>query len=100
MRTRMKVAATMAVLALATVLLSGTGVASAKAPETLPPIETNENCQFIANPGSPVCMLPFPDDFYTVADPSTDTGPPDQLPDDGDAGQRLDVHIEAAPYNA
>ena len=100
MRTRMKVAATMAVLALATVLLSGIGVASAKAPETLPPIETNENCEFIANPGNPVCMLPFPDDYYTVSDPSSATGRRVNFKTEGMPANAFGTHIEAAPYNA
>jgi hypothetical protein len=100
MRTRMMVVATMAVLALATVLLSGIGMASAKAPETLPPIETNENCEFIANPGSPVCMLPFPDDYYTVSDPSSATGRRVNFKTEGMPANAYGSHIEAAPYNA
>jgi hypothetical protein len=100
MRTRMKVAATVAALVLATVLLSGIGVASAKAPETLPPIETNENCEFIANPGNPVCMLPFPDDYYTVSDPSSATGRRVSFNTEGMPANVYGTHIEAAPYNA
>jgi hypothetical protein len=35
--------------------------------ESLPPIDTGEaeNCDFIADPGNPLCLLPFPDDYYT-----------------------------------
>jgi hypothetical protein len=36
---------------------------------------------------SPVCMLPFPNDYYTVADPSTDTG------------RRLNFQADAMPKN-
>jgi hypothetical protein len=68
--------------------------------EALPPIEIKEGCDFIAEPENHVCMLPFPDDYYTVADPSSATGrrvdfKTEAMPANG-SGQ----HIEAAPYNA
>lgn len=33
-----------------------------------------DECDFIAQPKDGMCMLPFPNDFYTVDDPSTPTG--------------------------
>ena len=54
----------------------------------LPPIETNENCDFIADPGNEVCMLPFPDDYYTVPDPSSATGRRVHFNDRSDADER------------
>lgn len=105
MRTRLKVPATLVVLALgAMLLLSGVAAsraAASRAPkETLPPIETNENCEFITNPGSSVCMLPFPDDYYTVSDPSSATGRRINFKTEGTPTNALGSHIEAAPYNA
>jgi hypothetical protein len=112
MKTRLKAAATMAVMAMTLVLLSGLGVASAQArtassskrlavkASTLPPIETSENCDFIAAPGNSVCMLPFPDDYYTVADPNSPTGRRINFKTAATPTNVLGSHIEAAPYNA
>ncbi|HEX8714644.1 MAG TPA: hypothetical protein VF706_03665, partial [Solirubrobacteraceae bacterium] len=87
MRRRSKATAVAVALSVAALLLcavasaqparavgSAASRAGHKAVEPLPPIETSEGCEFIANPGSPVCMLPFPDDYYTVADPTSATG--------------------------
>ncbi|HEY8809128.1 MAG TPA: hypothetical protein VIM28_03805, partial [Solirubrobacterales bacterium] len=45
-------------------------------PNRLPPIDMSNaaNCDFIAEPGNSLCMLPFPDDYYTTFDPSSPTG--------------------------
>jgi hypothetical protein len=109
----LKVAATIAVLALGAVLLSGVAVASPagagsnskrsarRAPsETLPPIATSEACEFIADPGNTVCMLPFPDDYYTVSDPSSATGRRVNFKTEGMPTNAYGSHIEAEPYNA
>jgi len=123
MRKRFIPVATLAALALAAMLLAGATVAAAnpqhgqghrtaphhgrpqphKPPhETLPPIDVSEaeNCDFIANPGNELCMLPFPDDYYTVADPSSATGRRIAFEDAGMPANVLGQHIEAAPYNA
>ncbi|HEY2719806.1 MAG TPA: hypothetical protein VGI52_09255, partial [Solirubrobacteraceae bacterium] len=108
MRTRLSLTALMAVFALAASLLSGVAVAAPqrersaakKVEEPLPPIETGGNCEFIANPGSPVCMLPFPDDFYTVADPSSATGRRISFTTSATPTNVEGKHVEAAPYNA
>ncbi len=71
-----------------------------KAEEPLPPIETGGGCEFIANPGSPVCMLPFPDDYYTRADPSSPTGRRIDFSTEATPTNVLGQHIEAGPYNA
>jgi hypothetical protein len=70
--------------------------------ETLPPIEINEagGCEFIADPGSPACMLPFPDNYYTTADPSTPTGLRMDFKDPGMPANVNGEHIEADPYEA
>ncbi|MET0557770.1 MAG: hypothetical protein ABW065_03745 [Solirubrobacterales bacterium] len=70
--------------------------------QTLPPIDVSEaeNCDFIASPGNELCMLPFPDDYYTVADPTSATGRRINFKDAGMPANVLGQHIEAAPYNA
>ncbi len=45
-------------------------------------------CDFIGDQDSSRCMLPFPDDYYTVNDNSTDTG------------RRIDFQTDATPANA
>jgi len=69
--------------------------------ESLPPIDMSEaeNCDFIADPGNELCMLPFPDDYYTVADQSSPTGRRIDFKDAGMPANVLGQHIEAAPYN-
>jgi hypothetical protein len=69
--------------------------------ETLPPIDMSEaeNCDFIADPGNELCMLPFPDDYYTVPDPSSATGRRVDFKTEGTPANILGQHIEAGPYN-
>ncbi len=41
----------------------------------LPPVDlARPECDFIAKPKEGMCMLPFPNDYYTVDDPATPTG--------------------------
>ena len=58
-----------ALLLLALLALGADAVPSAA--EELP---AEAKCEFIASLGSPECMLPFPDDYYTTADPTSATG--------------------------
>ncbi len=46
-----------------------------------------DRCDFIAAKGSE-CLFPWPNDYYTAADPSTDTG------------KRVDVRLASTPANA
>ena len=48
-----------------------------------------KKCDFIADPGNALCMLPFPDNYYTVDRLEQRNRPPDRLQDRRDAGQRL-----------
>jgi hypothetical protein len=112
MRTCSKAAGLLVVLALAAMLFSTVAGASPnavgggakgsghKVQEPLPPIETSGNCEFIANPGNSVCMLPFPDDYYTSSDPGSPTGRRISFLTEGMPTNVLGTHIEAAPYNA
>jgi hypothetical protein len=47
-----------------------------------------EDCDFIGQQQGSLCLLPFPDDYYTVSDPSTATG------------RRVDFHAAGMPKNA
>jgi hypothetical protein len=106
MRTRWKPPLAIAVMALALLLFaadagaSPQGRAGKRAGETLPSIETGEGCEFITNPGSPECMLPFPDDYYTVADPTSETGRRIAFKTGSTPTNVEGKHVEAAPYNA
>jgi hypothetical protein len=42
----------------------------------LDPVDVSRatSCDFIAQPKEGMCLLPFPNDYYTVKDPSTETG--------------------------
>jgi hypothetical protein len=71
-------------------------------PNSLPPIDVSnaENCDFIAEPGNALCMLPFPDDYYTVSDPTSTTGKRIDFETAGMPANVLGSHISADPYNA
>jgi hypothetical protein len=105
MRSRWRATAAAAVATLAALLCAFAGSAVAartghKGPEPLPPIETTEGCEFIANPGNPVCMEPFPDDYYTTADPTSATGRRVAFKTEATPTNVLGQHVEAEPYNA
>jgi hypothetical protein len=46
------------------------------------------DCDFVGQQDGSHCLLPFPDDYYTVADPTSATG------------RRIDLHAAAMPDNA
>ncbi|HUC07989.1 MAG TPA: hypothetical protein VMR96_07850 [Solirubrobacterales bacterium] len=68
----------------------------------LPPIDTSEaaNCDFIAEPDNTLCMLPFPDDYYTVPDGGSPTGRRIDFKTAGMPANVFGQHISADPYNA
>ncbi|MGC1165279.1 MAG: hypothetical protein WA862_04155 [Solirubrobacterales bacterium] len=109
MRNRLNVAlATAAALALGIALFAAVALASppdhsSKPPQQLlPPIDMSQagSCDFIAQPGNPLCLLPFPDDYYTVADPSSPTGRRVAFTTAGMPANVFGSHIDPAPYNA
>jgi hypothetical protein len=69
--------------------------------EALPPINTSEaeDCDFIDQPDNGLCMLPFPDDYYTVADPTSETGLRVAFKTAGMPANVEGTHIEAGAYN-
>jgi hypothetical protein len=63
-----------------------------------------EECSIItldvgADAGAPECMLPFPDDFHTVADDASATGRRVAFEDAAMPANSGGVPIDAAPYN-
>ena len=71
-------------------------------PCRLPSIDMSEasKCDFIANPGNGLCMLPFPDNYYTTTDPSSETGRTIAFQTEAMPANAYEQHIEAAPYAA
>ncbi len=57
------------------------------------------DCDFIGQQDGSMCMLPFPDDYYTVADSSAATGRRVNLKTPGMPANVSDVHIDAASYD-
>ena len=56
-------------------------------------------CDFIGQQSGSMCLLPFPDDFYTVADSSTATGRRINLQTAAMPANVSNVHVDAAPYD-
>jgi hypothetical protein len=88
-----------AVAGIAVAMLATAAGASAK--PDLPQIDLSsaDRCDFIASPGNRVCLLPFPDDYYTVRDRSTATGRRVNLQTEAMPANVDGRHIDAAPYN-
>ena len=63
-------------------------------------LPTEPKCEFIASPGSSECMLPFPDDYYTKADPTSPTGRRIDFRELATPTNAASQHIEVAPYNS
>ncbi|MDX6604112.1 MAG: hypothetical protein QOF23_621 [Solirubrobacterales bacterium] len=97
MRTWLSATVTAVVVALAV-----PAFAAAAKPGGLPPIDMSNaaNCDFIAQPGNSVCMLPFPDDYYTRPDPTSPTGVRVNFKTAGMPANVAGTHIDATPYNA
>lgn len=68
---------------------------------SLPPIDTSDadRCDFIAKPNNGLCLLPFPNDYYTVRDSSTLTGLRVNLKTAAMPANADGKHIDAVPYN-
>jgi hypothetical protein len=71
------------------------GAATSSAAE----LPTEPKCEFIASPGSSECMLPFPDDYYTKADPTSATGRRIDFRELATPTNAATQHIEVGPYN-
>jgi len=78
------------------------GNGNSKGKGSLPPIDMSNaaNCDFIAEPGNALCLLPFPDDYYTRPDSSSPTGRRVDLNPAGMPENAAGVHIDATTYHA
>ena len=92
-------------IALAAVSMAGWAIAAAPAhgasTQKLPLIDTSDadRCDFIAKPNRGLCLLPFPNDYYTVKDPDTLTGRRINLKTAAMPANVDGKHIDARPYN-
>src|SRR5438876_1604485 len=68
-------------------------------PSAAAELPTDPKCEFIASPGSSKCMLPFPDEYYTKADPTSPTGRRIDFRELAMPTNAAGAPIEAAPYN-
>jgi len=57
------------------------------------------DCDFIGQQQDSLCLLPFPDDYNTVADPSTATGRRIDLHPGGTPKNVVSVPVNPSPYN-
>ena len=57
------------------------------------------NCDFIGAQDGSLCLMPFPDDYYTVKDNGTATGRRIDFTDGGMPQNKDGVSMAAAPYN-
>ncbi len=58
-----------------------------------------DRCEFIGEQRGSLCLLPFPNDHYTVADPTTATGRRVDLQTESLPANASGTHIDATPYN-
>jgi len=85
--------------AFASVALALLAFAADALPSAAAELPTDPKCEFIASPGSSKCMLPFPDDYYTKADPTSPTGRRIDFRELAMPTNAAGAPIEAAPYN-
>src|SRR5829696_9486989 len=75
-------------LVFVTCLAALPGAAAAKTGSPPVDLSSADHCDFIGQQQGSLCLLPFPDDYYTVPDSSTSTG------------RRIDLHTGGMPKNA
>ncbi len=59
-----------------------------------------DQCDFIGDQGSSRCLLPWPDNYYTVKDQSSQTGRRIALHSDATPANASGTHLDAAAYNS
>jgi hypothetical protein len=66
-----------------------------------PPVDLSnaDHCDFIGQQQGSLCLLPFPDDYYTVPDPSTATGLRINLKTEATQPNTAGQRVDTAPYN-
>src|SRR5207244_5949035 len=85
--------------ALALVALALLAFAADALPSAAAELPTDPKCEFIASPASSKCMLPFPDDYYTKADPTSPTTPRVDFPEPPIPKTARGTATESAPYH-
>jgi hypothetical protein len=58
-----------------------------------------DTCDFIGNQDQSMCMVPFPDDYYTKSDASSATGRLINFKTAGMPTNGANVHMDGVPYN-
>jgi hypothetical protein len=58
-----------------------------------------DKCDFVGPQDGALCLMPFPDDYYAVNDPSTATGKRIDLKTDAMPANSQGKHIDAQPYD-
>ncbi len=76
------------------------GAASRPASPSVDLSAAADRCDFIGQEQGSICLLPFPDDYYTVPDRTTPTGRRVNLKTAAMPANSHGIHIDAAPYNA
>ena len=56
-------------------------------------------CDFVGQQDGSLCLLPFPDDYYTAADPASRTGRRVALQSAAMPANKSGTHIDAQPYD-
>ncbi len=94
--------ATLAGCLIAAAVFLASPAAGTASPPNKPSVDLSaaDRCDFIGQQQGSLCLLPFPDDYYTVADPSTPTGRRLNLMTAAMPANSSGLHIDAAPYNA
>jgi hypothetical protein len=91
------------VLALLLLPVATTAVASPPTPVATgsPPVDLSsaDHCDFIGQQQGSLCLLPFPDDYYTVPDAGTATGLRINLKNEATQPNVADQRVDTAPYN-
>jgi len=97
----MRVTSKRSVALLACIACLGATPASAAAKTGTPPVDLSnaDHCDFIGQQQGSLCLLPFPDDYYTVADPSTATGRRINLKTEATQPNTAGQRVDTAPYN-
>ena len=56
-------------------------------------------CDFVGQQNGSLCLLPFPDDYYSAADPASRTGRRIALQSASMPANKSGIHIDAQPYD-
>jgi hypothetical protein len=95
-----RIAAAACAITAALMLSVAAGASAAPRPTVDVDLSDADRCDFIGEQQGTPCLLPFPNDYYTVRDDSTGTGRRLNLKTAAMPANVAGDHINAAPYNA